>query len=163
MHSLSRHEAAAALLAEKAGAPLPPAIARGLGPCAPKRPEGEAIPDGGGSLFERATHWQYVDAAQCAVNRACDPVPQLQGPLEQYRMARSSYRPLASEWALVREAQMALNADAWRWFRAQDGNLVADEHGPAVGASLRRLESALAEYRRIGGALDRAPAVGAPG
>lgn len=113
------------------------------------RQVGEPVPDGEGTLFERAAAWQEVEQAQHMLNlaaRECG-VSEMTNAISEYQEAVEDYARMgAGRWHMVRECQLNVNSRA-----AEVADLV-----PLV----RVLEARLAEYRRIGGAANRAPGVG---
>jgi hypothetical protein len=105
--------------------------------------------DGLGTIFERTMAWRDVEEAQHALNlaaRECG-VTEMTNAISEYQEACEDYARMgAGQWHMVRECQLNVNAQA-----AQVADLVP---------FLQALEAKLAEYRRIGGAANRAPGVG---
>lgn len=105
--------------------------------------------DGEGNVLERAAAWRNVEEAQHDLNlaaRECG-VDFMTNAIAEYQEAVEDYARMgAGQWHVVRECQLNVNRRA-----AEVPDLV-----PLV----RVLEARLAEYRRIGGAANRAPGVG---
>ena len=115
-----------------------------------RRP-GDPVPDGEGTIFERAAAWTAVEQAKELLNLACREVAELdltiRNAITGFEEAVEEYHRLgAGHWWVVRDAQRNINGLAEQY---------ADLEEP-----LRLLRAALAEYVRIGGAADRAPGVG---
>lgn len=113
---------------------------------------GEPIPDGEGTIFERAAAWTVVEQAQYALNLAVRELAETSIPArvvyQRYEEAVEEYHRLgASMWPQVRLAQQGINE--------QTGEIFAE-----LSTLYVALFDAVREYRRIGGAASRAPGVG---
>lgn len=116
---------------------------------------GGTIPDGEGSLFERAAHWLLVEDHQRLLNRMAEQEPSLAALAEEVRIARTLYEADLVPYQRVRVAQVALNSGV-------DG-MVGGAGLSAVRDAKMALDQLLAEYVRIGGPADRTPSEGSPG
>lgn len=106
------------------------------------------IPDGQGFVWETAEYWWSVEDAVRDINSAADDTRELWAAALQLDRATDAYRARTGTLTQLAEKQAEL--------------LRLAAMLPAFDAKFVLLESALAEYHRIGGAPDRAPDAGIP-
>lgn len=123
-----------------------------------RRRADEPIPDGEGTLFDRTALWLAIEDQMRHINQLASGSPTLSEVVETYRATRLLYECRKCEYNAVREAQRAVGVAISEYIEAHQRGAFSPLRDLWTG-----LQQLLAEYRRIGGPVDREPCEGPPG